>query len=245
MKANDPYGYKIYGLGEWGSVRTGSEFWERFDRQKNVSNNTITFEQTLHISIDSNVLPHISATVWQVNDAQKIIKQVYEIAAEEPFNTAIDSAEMIVKWLESIQYKNVVYLYGDASTKASNTIDPLKRSFFEIVRQRIEKDFAVADMAGNHNPLVAISGAFVNYLYAGWKGWTVLIHSECEKSLDCYESVKKAKDGTMVKATKKNANDVTYEPYGHFSDTKRYFICQYLSDEFDDFRGRGGIGISW
>jgi hypothetical protein len=51
--------------------------------------------------------------------------------------------------------------------------------------------------------------------------------------------VKEDKDGKMDKPKVKDpVTGVTYEPQGHFSDQKRYFITKILENEFNQYKSR-------
>ena len=65
-RLNDPDYYNVYALGEWGVIRTGSEFFSSFNR--GVHTGVCDYDPALpvHISVDSNVLPYISCTYWQI-----------------------------------------------------------------------------------------------------------------------------------------------------------------------------------
>jgi hypothetical protein len=84
------------------------------------------------------------------------------------------------------------------------------------------------------HPRVSISGDFVNAIYElNYGGYTIEISDTCKVSIDDYATVKEDKNGKMIKETAKDP--VTKKPYeinGHFSDTKRYFICKVLEKEF-------------
>jgi hypothetical protein len=55
-----------------------------------------------------------------------------------------------------------------------------------------------------------------------------------------YATVQEDKDGTMLKTkVKDKETGRTYEPIGHFSDAKRYFITSYLAHEFNNYKVRG------
>ncbi|MFK2324788.1 hypothetical protein ACIXR2_17390 [Bacteroides fragilis] len=113
--------YRIYALGEWGKIKTGGEFLHAFDSGKHKKICPVTKGIPLHISVDNNVLPYISVSIWQNEELE--LRQVHEICAEDPFNTVTKAAELTRTWLEGIGYEDVVYLHGDASTRRGNTID--------------------------------------------------------------------------------------------------------------------------
>ena len=66
-RINDPDYYNVYALGEWGVIRTGSEFFGSFNRGKHAGEHKYVPGLPIHISVDNNVLPYISVSYWQVD----------------------------------------------------------------------------------------------------------------------------------------------------------------------------------
>lgn len=237
-KINDYAYYQIYALGEWGTIKTGGEFFRNFEIGKHVGHYKYDENYPIHITIDNNVLPYISIGFWQIipGDINRV-RQVHEIPAEEPFNTASKASESTVAYLENINYNDKVYLYGDVSTKSGNTIDDDKLSFFDKFKSGLERLFVVEERMPKTNPSVAMSGEFINAIYAGViKNITIGIDDSCKVSINDYSRVKKDVNGAILKQRIKNKETgQTYEQYGHFSDTKRYFITEAFSKEYIRF----------
>lgn len=240
-RIHNPNDYKIYALGEWGQVRTGSEFWKNFDESKHVKPLAPYVTGTIHVSVDSNVQPYITLSIWQINTVDKVIQQIHELPCESPNNSSTKAANAFCDWLDKIGYSSIVFLYGDPSGNAKNTIDPDNKSFFQKFKEEIiARGYMVKDRVQRSAPEVAMSGEFVNDIYgASQYGWRIEINTSCRKSIDDYVNVKEDKDGKMLK---KRINDkergISYEQYGHFSDTKRYFITTVLEEEFKQFINR-------
>ena len=69
--------------------------------------------------------------------------------------------------------------------------------------------------------------------------YSITISDECRVSIDDYINAKEDKDGTMLKTkVKDKLTGQSYEPVGHFSDAKRYFICSLLNSEFTKYKTR-------
>ena len=227
--------YRIYALGDWGSIKTGGEFLHAFDGGKHRGNFPYTCGLPVHISIDNNVLPYISMSFFQVEGLA--IRQIHEICAEDPFNTVTKASEMARLWLEEVGYKDVVFLHGDASTKAGNTIDEEKRSFLDKFIEGLEYSFRVEDCVPSSNPPVALSGEFINsILSSNIYGISIGIDDSCTKSIRDYENVKKDVNGTILKkrVTNKETGQ-SYEEFGHITDTLRYVCADVFKDEFIRF----------
>lgn len=239
-RINDPDYYQVYALGEWGHIRTGSEFFPSFNRGVVCGKFPYKPHLPIHISMDSNVLPYVTATFFQKEydgDAQELT-QFDELPIASPNNSARKAAKVIADKLKSLHYAEKVYLHGDASGKAANTIDIDNRSFFDLVIDELEKEgFDVVDCIGNKNPSVATTGEFIN---AVWDGRipdvSIRIDNGCTTSIDDYQAVQKDENGAISKL--KTTNPVTkqkYEAHGHASDTLRYAVHDLLLTQYTEF----------
>lgn len=237
-RVNDYDYYRIYALGEWGSIRTGGEFFASFDSQKHQGMFRYVSGLPVHISVDDNLLPYISVTFWQFHiGEQKELRQVHEICAADPFNTVTRAAEMVKKWLNDVSYDDSVYIHGDATTKKGNTIDDEKRSFLDKFIDVINQDYNTIECVPKSNPSVSMSGEFINSIFSGSiPNLSILISESCSKSIYDYENVKKDENGAILKLRIKNKlTKQTYEEFGHLTDTMRYVCVDLLKDEYTRF----------
>lgn len=227
--------------GAWGMVRTGGEFWKQFDENKHVKDIAIDKESTIHVSLDENVNPYVTQTIWQINSARKSITQVHELLCESPNNNAPKAAKEFVKWLGFNGCKDVVYVYGDPSASKRSTIDENNASFYDKYISELKKaGFTVVNRVRKSAPEIALSAAFVNDIYENnHGGWSITIGSNCLKSIEDYILVKEDAEGRMQKPkTKDKESGVTYEAQGHISDSKRYFIITVLDELFNKYKNR-------
>lgn len=238
LKNLPQYEYMVFVEGNWDiQLKTGGEFLRNFDLSKHVKPCFYDPTTTIHISIDSNVYPYIAITVWQFirNGNGWKVKQIDELPASDPENTATKAGEKIVKYLNEIEYGQKVYLYGDRSTKNKNNIDPQKRSFFQIINETlINSGYNTEDRMDNHAPPVSSVADFVNAIFEGKiNGIEIEIGENCKTSISDYIETKTDKDGSMLK---KRITDpktgVSYEPHGHIVDTLKDMIVQAFTKEF-------------
>lgn len=242
-RINDPDYYNVYALGEWGIIRTGSEFFGSFNRGKHTHEHIYDESLPIHISVDNNVLPYISVSYWQADLSKGIsLYQIDETAAESPNNTVKKSASLVArKLLDEYSYHDKVYLHGDASTRAANTIDEEKRSFLDLFISSLQSyGIEVVDMVGNKNPSVSMSGEFINAVFDGIvPGISISIADNCRTSIEDYMAVQKDANGAILKTKVKNKTTMqTYEEHGHLSDTFRYVVCDICKEEFTLFSNR-------
>lgn len=240
-RINDPDYYQVYALGEWGHIRTGAEFFPSFNRGVVCGRFKYNPELPIHISMDSNVLPYVTATFFQKeykHDDVQQVTQIDELPIESPNNSARKAAKVIAGRLREYGYADKVYLHGDASGKAANTIDDNNRSFFDLVIDELEHEgFEVVDCIGNKNPSVATTGEFINAVWDGRvPGVAIRIDNDCTTSIDDYQAVQKDENGAISK--QKVTNPVTkqkYEAQGHVSDTLRYIVHDLLRKQYTEF----------
>lgn len=240
-RINDPDYYQVYALGEWGHIRTGAEFFPSFNRGVVCGSFKYNPELPIHISMDSNVLPYVTATFFQKeykHDDVQQVTQIDELPIESPNNSARKAAKVIAGRLREYGYADKVYLHGDASGKAANTIDDNNRSFFDLVIDELEHEgFEVEDCIGNKNPSVATTGEFINAVWDGRvPGVSIRIDNDCTTSIDDYQAVQKDENGAIAK--QKVTNPVTkqkYEAQGHVSDTLRYIAHDLFRKQYTEF----------
>ena len=220
-RINDPDYYQVYALGEWGHIRTGAEFFPSFNRGTVCGNHPFNPELPIHVCMDSNVLPYVTATFFQKeykpDDVQQVT-QFDELPIESPNNSARKAARVIAGRLREYHYEDKVYLHGDASGKAANTIDEQNRSFFDLVIDELEKEgFEVVDCIGKKNPSVSASGEFINAVWDGRvPGVVINIDNSCVTSIDDYQAVQKDENGAMAKMKVKDpVSKLSYEAHGH------------------------------
>lgn len=241
-RLHDPDYYNIYALGEWGVIRTGSEFFGSFNRGLHSGIYRYNPDLPIHLSVDNNVLPFISISYWQIDLTKgKRIWQFNETCAESPNNTVRKAAKLCVDFLKSINYSDIVFLHGDASTKSANTFDDEKRSWMDLFIDTIQRyGYRVEDNVGKNNPSVAITGEFVNAI---WEGQVtdieLFIDEGCTNSIEDYMSVQKDVNGGMLKTkTKNKITQQIYEEHGHLSDNLRYLVYDVCREEFIKFSNR-------
>lgn len=240
-REHDPDYYNVYALGEWGVIRTGSEFFGSFNRGEHSGEVKYDPRLPIHISVDNNVLPYISFTFWQVDTANGYdIRQIDEVCAESPNNTVRKAAKLVAERIKRYN-PEAVYLHGDASTRAANNIDDEKRSWLDLLIDCLAKEgVEVVDCVGNKNPSVPLSGEFINAIYDGqFPGISLIIDENCKVSIEDYMSAQKDVNGAILKTRIKNKITMqTYEEHGHLSDTKRYLVTDILKDQFAKFCNR-------
>lgn len=237
-RIHKPNMYRIYANGERGVIRTGGEYWKQFDETKHVKPLKVE-ELPVHISVDENRNPYVTVSCFQL--VEKNIRQVHEIPCKDPDNNAPKAARRLIRWLVSIDYKDPIFLYGDPSGNNGSTVDINNASFFDkFIQELKDAGYQVINRIGKSHPAVGMSGSFVNDIYeAELYGYSITIGDNCKVSIDDYINVKEDPNGKMLKVKiKDKETGISYEPYGHFSDAKRYFITTLLKVEYEKYRSK-------
>lgn len=241
-RVHDPDYYNVYALGEWGVIRTGSEFFGSFNRGKHSGEHKYVPDLPIHISVDNNVLPYISVSYWQVDFTTGTkVWQFHETCAESPNNTVKKSSKLVAKYLKFIQYSDKLCIHGDASTKSANSFDDEKRSWMDLFIDTLQKEgFEIEDKVGNKNPSVAMTGEFINAIFdCTVPGIEIYIDESCSVSIEDYMSVQKDANGAILKTKVKNKTTLqTYEEHGHLSDTFRYVVVDLCNEQYIEFSNR-------
>ena len=244
LKQLPKYEYEVFVNGNWDiNLKTGGEFLKSFELSKHLGVFSADIDNTIHISIDSNVMPYIAVTIWQLERQGQgwFVKQVHELPAKDPENTARRAGAKSAKWLRAIGYNQKIFLYGDPTTKARNNIDDNKRTFLDLFMEPLEKEgYLIETRFFNKAPSVAATGDFINAIFDDIiPGIEIKIGESCIASISDYIDTKEDKDGGILK--KRITDPVTgisYEPNGHLTDTLRYFIVKLFSKEFSMFSRR-------
>ena len=240
LKRTNPYYYTIYTLGLWGNREVGNRFYKTFtlDSVKELNYNS---NLPLHISLDENVNPYLTMTVHQINAQGETmeINQIDEICLKSPNNTLRATCEEFERRYKD--HKEGLYIYGDRTSKKSDTKLEKGENFFTLAQNYLLKFNPVLRLPPQ-NPGVKSRGEFINQIFANnIKNVSISINESCINSIADYLYLKEAADGLKFKEkTTDKISKVRYEKYGHTSDANDYLYIEVLKKEFNQFIG-GGI----
>lgn len=229
--------YQVYGLGNWGRIRTGGEFWKDFNTNTHCADLSWDETQPLHISWDENVNPFLTCLVWQFD--KKHCKQIDEICLEDPRNR-VRAVCQEFKARYPVERVKGLFIYGDRTSIKEDTKQEKGENFFTLIMQEL-RDYHPALRMQSVNPSIVQSAGFINQIYAGRiDGVKITIGNKCTKSKHDYQYALEDSDGTLKKTKKTHpTTKVSYEEFGHPSDAKRYILTMYLASEYQTYL-RGG-----
>lgn len=240
-KIDDYAYYSVYGLGNWGKLRTGGEFWKDFNQNHHIKPKEVmkwNEEMPLHLTWDKNLNPYPTCLVWQIellDGGKKRFKQIDEICLEDPRNRLRIVCEEFTQRYPKDRVKGL-YIYGDQTAIAEDTTKEKGENFYTDI-ERYLKDYRPVRRLQSVNPNVNQSGQFINECYRGTQNVEIWISEICKKSIHDYSYALIDENGGIVKSKKKNPKTgVSYEEFGHPSDAKRYFLIMSLVNEYNAYR---------
>jgi hypothetical protein len=231
LKLTNPAYYRIYALGEWGLIKTGTEFWYNFSRN-NVEPTRYNPELPLWLSFDFNVNPYLTCIVAQVHNGKVYILK--EVLAKHPNNDTASLCAMVLR--DYGQHPTQVFITGDPAGKHQDTRG--QANDYTIIQKAFGR-LNVRMQVPTSAPSVHRSGTFANGLLATGN---IIIGENCVKLINDLEVVKQGADGGMIKEkVKDKVSKLTIEPHGHLSDALRYLIITIFAKEFNaSFATQGG-----
>lgn len=227
-KDTNPYLYSVYAKGLWTRKQTGGNFYKLFDRGRNTGQVKYSPSLPLHISFDFNVNPYMTCTIWQLEG--KTARQVDEITLPSPQNRT----ENVCREFERRYPGHTagLFVYGDPSGMQEDTRTEKGYNDFVIIQRKLAK-YRPSLRVSKAAPPVVMRGNWINSIFAhNTGGLTVIIGDNCGKSISDLMYLKEASDGTKAKTKEKDPDTkVSYERYGHCSDSMDYLLCYaYLAD---------------
>jgi PBSX family phage terminase large subunit len=227
--------YQIYGLGNWGRLRTGGEFWKNFNTNKHISDIAYNPNLPIHLVFDENVNPYITCLVWQI--AGKQAYQIDEICLEDPRNTRKHVCNEFISRYPKV---NGLFVYGDKTSWKADTGKEKGENFFTDILGFL-KDYKPSLRLQSVNPSIVKSGGFVNQIFAeSIDNLSISINPKCKKSINDYTYALEDSDGTIKKTKVKNKiTGVTFEEFGHQSDALRYIMTVAFASEYQDYLNGG------
>lgn len=214
-------------------VRTGAEFYTGFDRRTHVKETHFNPDLPLHLSLDQNVTPYITGTVYQIEEIGELtyIRQLDEICLPNPRNTTKKLCiEFIKRW--GARCKSGLFFYGDATGTRRDTrgeahdydiVEKMLRSYINNNSNRVPRS----------NPRVLHRRDFANAILEGATHLMFEVDPRCKKSIADFEFVKEDINGKKKKEVITDPDTKEkYEPYGHTSDSFDYFVCEANRDLF-------------
>lgn len=226
--------YRIYTLGEWGTVQTGQEYFDKFSRSVHVRECAEDSDLPHHLLFDFNNLPYATCLVVQrewVGDTEEI-RVINEICPPPPANTIDDISEEFF----SEHVTNEVMYSGDPSGRAKHQ----RKSRTEKKNYVTQIQDAFSGYTHNRSnhfprkapPLANRRIAFKMFL-TGRYPQRLVIDPKCKNLIGDFERLVVDDNGGWLK--KRVTDKVTkqsYEERGHCADALTYHLYYHHPEWF-------------
>lgn len=252
LKDYDENQYNIYALAEWGSLKTGSEWYPHFSKVKVVTDVVCQYElRHTNISWDFNVVPYISCICAQVvqvpmwiNDVKQkfttympgllpiTVNQV-RVYKEYAFANPKNSSKAVSEQFAADHPLGMTLdYYGDAATgnarlQGLGTVTP-----FGLIKEEFDPYlYNQSRKAKQSNIAVLKRRDLMNEIFFGkHPDIEILIDKDCKELIDDLKNCKQGVKGKLKKRVKNTATGETYEEHGHMSDALEYLVCEIFRD---------------
>lgn len=242
LKTRSYNSYNVNVLGEWGKTVFGGEFLKSWRSEDHVSECEYNPSLALHLIFDENVNPYFPCGIFQVSKDEKSFYMIDYLALRNPENNTTTMCRELTRKLRAWGHKEAVYIGGDATSKKADVKQEKGHDLFYIIMAGL-KEFAPRRAVMSSNPSVRMSADFFNEILANEvQGLKYRVDKRCKLVIADYEYTKEDKNGGVDKKPVTDpVTKVSYQPYGHFVDLTRYFICYTFPREYISFQ-RGDIG---
>lgn len=234
-KERDPEYYEVYALGNWGRIRTGSEFYHTFRKSKHTG--LVGYDPNLptHLCFDFNVHPYMTLVCCQLKtitgrdgkDALQV--RVYkEFCLKHPFNTT----EEVCKAWERVygQYGQALFYYGDSSGKNRVPGFGDLKNYDTVVTTLLKHLNNNSDRVLRKNPNGMKRRDLVQKILRCELAIELIIDESCVELIKDFEELILGPDGKHKPVFKDKALGISYELLGHTSDAFEGFICSVFEN---------------
>lgn len=226
--------------GDWTAINTaGNKFYHGFELRDHTGPVEYDLAMPVHVSFDQNVVPYITATLWQVqptSDGYRL-QAFDEFTLAHPRNTTM---ALCVAIREKYQSKAPqMFLYGDASGNRRDTRS--SETDYTIARRELRQFLTnSSDRTERRNPPVLRRRDFINEIFQGKQpGLEIRIGAHLSKTIDDLLNLREDQNGHKLKEKAKDPHTgVSFERLGHTSDTLDYIVTGVFKREFERFCGR-------
>jgi PBSX family phage terminase large subunit len=237
LRLRNSNSYNVNVLGEWGKTNFGGEFLKCWRSEIHTGLFPYDPECAIYLYFDENVNPYFPCGFFQVGKDEKSPRMIHCIAAESPNNKISWMGREIVRKLTEWEHKGRVYVGGDATSQKEDVKLEKGHDLFRLIMNEL-KEFKPSRKTTSSNPSVMLSADFFNTLLdGGIEGMSFGADKSCRKAITDYENTKEDKNGKVDKKTITNPiTKVSYQPFGHFVDLTRYFLCNTFANEYQKYQ---------
>lgn len=238
--------------GNWDFVESNdmAAYW-KFNGESHLRNNLkeSVYNPMLPIIVswDFNVSPFMGTLAFQIDYNSKRVYVLEEILGkpENKENNTPKLAEKIKEKYVSEKHIGGIIITGDPAGLARSTQTEDGVNNFTIIEKCLATpSLRVKRKMLKRQPPQAQRLEFVNALFDGFDGWSIVIDIRCRKLTEDFVYQKKNADGTKNKSKVADPKTgVRYEQYGHLSDCFDYALCLFLNESWIKFTQKDNVGV--
>lgn len=232
--------YKVNVLGEWGKTVFGGEFLKCWRSENHVGIHPYNPKLAVHLIFDENVNPYFPCGIFQVGEDQKSIYLIHVLALKNPNNNVSSMCREIDRKLQEWGHQEAVFVGGDPTSQKEDVKQEKGHDLFRLILDGLAK-WKPRRAVLQGSPSVRMSADFFNsILEKEIFGLKFSVDKSCRVAILDFENTKEDKNGKVDKKTVIDPQTkVSYQPYGHFVDLTRYFLCYTFANEYTKYQ-RGG-----
>lgn len=229
--------YKINVLGDWGKTVYGGEFLKCWKSEKHTGNYPYTPGLAVYIIFDENVNPYFPCGIFQIGNDQKSITMIHAIALKNPDNTVAAMVREISRKLQEWGHKETVFVGGDPSSRKEDVKQEKGHDLFQLIINGLAA-YKPRRSVAQSAPSVRMSKDFFNsILESEFNGLRFMVDRKCSVAIRDFENTKEDRNGKVDKKTTVDPlTKVSYQPFGHFVDLTRYFLCFTFAKEYTQYQ---------
>lgn len=244
LRTTNHNSYKVNVLGEWGKTVFGGEFLKCWKSEIHTGVYPYNPKLAVHLIFDENVNPYFPCGIFQYQDfpkeKRKEIYLIHAIALKNPDNTVKAMGREIARKLIGWGHKENVFVGGDPASKKDDVKQEKGHDLFVLLMGEL-KEFRPRRAVLRSHPSVKMSANFLNDILENEaQGLRFRADKLARVAILDYENTKEDKNGNVDKKTITDPiTKVSYQPWGHFVDLTRYFICYTFPDEYINYQRSG------
>lgn len=249
LKTLPRYEYDVFVNGNWDiQKRSGAEFYKEFNLDIHVGKAPYIPNLPIWISIDENVNPYFPATIWQIQN--KTAYCIEEVALRNPNNTTRHFGIEIDRLLKAWGHNSGVFITGDATSKKEDVKQEKGMNLFRLVQNELLAHSPSIRIATS-NPNLVTRQQFLNTIFYNqarnepYKGIKIIIGDNCKLTKEDIQNVKEdpseSNRGKLKEKAVDSESGISYQKYGHMSDTLDYLMCFVFSGEYAEYKSGGKV----
>lgn len=255
LKDFDENQYLIYAKGEWGKLKTGSEFLPHFSYARHIGKIKYLPGRPIHISLDFNARPYQPMVCCQILEGVvrwrnprtkmrfkeyhegcemeivtqlRFFKEYTGIQGDFPENTVVSVCEAF-----KLDFENKgsdIFYYGDSSGKY-NIAGKGDASNFKDVRAVLKSMLnSASDRVPKSNPSVMKARDFMNRILADKYPIELMFDEEdCAKTIHDLATILLGENG-VAKEYEKDKAGIKFQKNSHLHDAVKYLIIWVFKD---------------